>query len=92
LPEWEVPVPTPKHHRAAEMIEDLRTLPRAILAADDEVLEFIGRRKLCGSGIGYVDVHLLAAAALAPETLLWTRDRRLNAAAHSVSLAADIGE
>jgi predicted nucleic acid-binding protein len=78
--------------RIAEMIEDLRTLPKAILADTDEILKFIAHRKLSGSGIGYVDVHLLAAAALAPETFIWTRDKRLHAAAQSLSLAAEIGE
>ena len=78
--------------RVAEMIEDLRTLPKAIVAHTDEVLKFIAHRKLSGSGIGYVDVHLLAAASLAPETFLWTRDKRLHAAAESLSLAAEIRE
>ena len=78
--------------RIDEMIEDLRTLPRALVADFDEVLRFIASRKLSGSGIGYVDVHLLAAAALAPETFLWTRDKRLHAAAQSLLLAAEIRE
>jgi predicted nucleic acid-binding protein len=76
----------------AEVIDDLRRLPKAAVANTDEVLEFIVDRKLPGSGIGYVDVHLLAAAALVPETLVWTRDRRLLAAAQSLSLAAEFGE
>jgi predicted nucleic acid-binding protein len=78
--------------RIAEMIEDLRTLPKAMVADADEVLRFIAGRKLSGSGIGYVDVHLLAAAALTPETFLWTRDKRLHAAAQILSLAAKIAE
>jgi predicted nucleic acid-binding protein len=69
--------------RITEMIDDLNTLPKAIVASPDEVLKFI-------SGIGYVDAHLLAAAALTPETLVWSRDKRLHAAAQSLSLAADI--
>jgi predicted nucleic acid-binding protein len=76
--------------RIAEMINDLRTLPRAVVADLDEVLKFIAHRKLSGSGIGYVDAHLLAAAALAPETFLWTRDKRLHTVAQSLSLAAEI--
>jgi predicted nucleic acid-binding protein len=76
----------------AEMIDDLQTIPKAIVANADEVLIFISDRKLSGSGIGYVDAHLLAAAALGPETLVWTRDKRLNAVAQSLSLAAKIGE
>jgi predicted nucleic acid-binding protein len=78
--------------RIAEMIEDLGTLPKAIVADTDEVLKFIAHRKLSGSGIGYVDAHLLAAAALAPETFLWTRDKRLHATAQSLALAAESQE
>ena len=32
---------------------------------------------LMGKGIGYVDVHLLASAAIAAGVKLWTRDKRL---------------
>jgi predicted nucleic acid-binding protein len=78
--------------RIAEMMDDLKALPKVIVASADEILTFISDRKLPESGIGYVDAHLLAAAALTPETLLWTRDKRLLAAAHSLSLAAVIRE
>jgi predicted nucleic acid-binding protein len=80
------------HVQIAEMIEDLRDLPRAIMADTDEILDFMAHRKLSGSGIGYVDVHLLAAAALVPETYVWTRDKRLHATAQSLSLAVDVRE
>lgn len=33
---------------------------------------------LMGRGIGYVDLHLLASSLLSENTLLWTRDMRLN--------------
>ncbi len=78
--------------RIAEMMDDLNTLPQATVASTGEVLKFISDRKLPGSGIGYVDAHLLAAAALTPETLVWTRDKRLLAAAQALSLAAEIRE
>ncbi|SDJ10837.1 MULTISPECIES: type II toxin-antitoxin system VapC family toxin [Bradyrhizobium] len=78
--------------RIAEMIGDLNTLPKATVASPEEVLSFIVARRLPGAGIGYVDAHLLAAAALTPETLVWTRDKRLLAAAQSLSLAAEIRE
>jgi predicted nucleic acid-binding protein len=76
--------------KIAEMIDDLDKLPKAVVASTDEVLKFIANRKLPGSDIGYVDAHLLAAAALTPETLVWTRDKRLLAAAQLLALAADI--
>ncbi len=75
----------------ADIVDDLQTLPRAMVASFEEILQVIARRKLPGTGIGFVDVHLLASAALTPETLVWTRDKRLHAAARSLSLAARIG-
>lgn len=78
--------------RIAEMMDDLNGLPQATLASVGEVLQFISDRKLPRAGIGYVDAHLLAAAALTPEASIGTRDRRLLVAARSLSLAADIGE
>jgi predicted nucleic acid-binding protein len=78
--------------KITEMIDDLNALPKAVVASFDEVLNFITDRKLQGLGIGYVDAHLLAAAALTPETRIWTRDKRLLAAAQSLSLAAEFPE
>lgn len=69
------------------MIDDLSRLAQATVASTNEVLKFIMDRKLSGLGIGYVDAHLLASATLTPETLIWTRDKRLLAAARSLSLS-----
>jgi len=73
--------------KTASLMDDLHDLPKARVANDDEVLKLIAERKLAGSGIGYVDAHLLAAAALSPETFVWTRDKRLLAVAQSLALA-----
>jgi predicted nucleic acid-binding protein len=78
--------------KISEMIDDLNALPKAAVASDGEVLKFTAGRRLPGSGIGYVDAHLLAATVLTPETAIWTRDKRLLAVAHLLSLAADIRE
>jgi predicted nucleic acid-binding protein len=40
-----------------------------------------------GLGIGYIDVHRLASAALAGPAPLWTRDKRLAAVAEGLKLA-----
>jgi predicted nucleic acid-binding protein len=72
-----------KHRR--EILELLENLPQATLADHDEVLRFVERRDLAGRGLGWVDVHLLAAAAL-DHLRLWTLDRRLAAAASSLGL------
>lgn len=75
------------HNRIA-ILHDLRALPRVRMADEEEVFGFIGRQRLFGTGIGYVDAHLLAATLLTPETTLWTRDRRLKEAAERLGVAA----
>ncbi|MBB6147064.1 putative nucleic acid-binding protein [Silvibacterium bohemicum] len=67
----------------------LGNLPQATMATDDEVLRAIDRWKLFASGLGYIDAHLLASAALTPGTALWTRDKRLHVVA--VRLGFDAG-
>ena len=73
--------------RRQEILAMLQDLPALPAAEDSEVLYFIGRNQLMGRGIGYIDMHLLAAAALAPPARLWTRDKRLGAAADRLGLA-----
>ena len=70
----------------------LRHLPTAVVAETDEVLGYLEGLRLHGKGISYVDVHLLASAALSG-TKLWTRDRRLLAVARQLGCAlADASE
>jgi hypothetical protein len=73
------------------VLSDLLELPQAMVASDDEVLHFIGRHELSGRGIGYVDVHLLAAVRLTTGATIWTRDQRLQEAAKRLSIAARLG-
>ena len=68
----------------------LQRLPQAVRASDDEVIALIERRKLFSLGLGFVDAHLLAATLLTPDTLLWTRDRRLGDAAAAIGIAARV--
>lgn len=70
----------------AEVLTLLRRLPVARPATDDEVLEFLEARKLVGRGLGLIDVHLLASAALS-HVPLWTADKRLRDAAEGLGLA-----
>ena len=65
----------------AAVLRFLEDLPRARSATHEEVMAMVDGRHLMGLGIGYVDVHLLAATALTPSTSLWTRDKRLSGAA-----------
>ena len=55
----------------------LEALPTTRLVEHEEVLAFIEARKVMGKGLGYIDVHLLAAALLADVTL-WTLDKKLD--------------
>jgi predicted nucleic acid-binding protein len=76
-----------KLKRRAEVLDLLGEMPRAEAASHDEALEFVNRHGLAGSGVGWVDVHLLVSAALTGASL-WTLDRRLAAAAGRLALLA----
>src|SRR5689334_16521481 len=69
-------------------VEDLLGMPSATLADDDEVLLFIQHHALTGGGIGYGDAHLLVSTRFTLGAALWTRDRRLLAAARRLGLDA----
>ena len=71
----------------AEILDLFRRLPSTRVASDSEVLAMIEHRKLMGRGIGYVDAHVLAGAALTPCTRLWTLDKRLAKLAEAVGVA-----
>ena len=73
-----------------EVLDALQGLPQANVATDNEVLHFINRNAVSGLGIGYVDAHLMASVRLTPGSTLWTRDKRLKAAAGRLGLAAPI--
>lgn len=69
------------------VLEALADLPRARQATDHEVLLFIDRHELAGLGIGYIDVHLLAAVHLTTGANLWSRDKRLHGVASRLGVA-----
>lgn len=73
--------------RRSMVLAALADLPRAQVATDEEAMNFIERHALHGHGIGYVDVHLLAAVRLTAGATLWTLDRRLHAAADTLGAA-----
>jgi predicted nucleic acid-binding protein len=58
----------------------LGKLPWGVVGRHTEVLQLVEDRKLWGSGISWIDAHLLASAMLSHGTL-WTLDRRLRGAA-----------
>jgi predicted nucleic acid-binding protein len=67
------------------ILSDLRALPPAKLASDEEVGRLIEDRKLWGRGLGWIDVHLLASALLS-HCGFWTLDKRLGEAATALEL------
>ena len=62
-------------------------LPRLAAVSDEAVLQFIEEKGLMSRGLGFVDVHLLAAVAAGRGALLWTRDKALAAVAAELGLA-----
>jgi predicted nucleic acid-binding protein len=72
------------------ILRELRRHTQCAMASDDEVLQLIEHEKLFGTGIGYIDAHLLASVRLTPGSSLLTRDRRLNEVAHRLGVAATI--
>jgi len=71
--------------RRAEILALLDNLPQAVQAAHEEVLLFVAEHELAGSGLGWIDAHLLCSAAL-DRSRLWTLDRRLAAVASGLGL------
>ena len=69
------------------ILSRLSRLLSAPIVRDSEVLHLINSRDLAGSGVGYIDVHLLASVRLLPGTGLWTRDKRLHAVAETLGFA-----
>jgi hypothetical protein len=49
-----------------QILRALADLPYAEIATDDEVLRLIELHMLFGTGIGYIDAHLLTTAVLTP--------------------------
>ena len=71
--------------RRAEVLRLIEALPFAPVATHQEVLAFVERQRLHGSGLGWIDMHLLASARLGRQSL-WSADRRLRAAAVRLGL------
>ena len=63
----------------------LEELPSVPLADHAEVLRLVEERALAGSGLGWLDAHLLASALIGG-TRVWTLDRSLAAAAAQVGV------
>ncbi len=71
-----------------EVLELMYDLPLAKEASHEEAMALIDGRRLMGRGVGYIDVHLLAATAITPLARLWTFDRRLAKIAGELGIGA----
>lgn len=67
-------------HQRAQIMALLLRLPAVGIASHTEALHLVDFYRLDGQGLGWIDVHLLASAAIA-QVPLWTLDRRLEAVA-----------
>ena len=73
----------PRRH---EFLEDLVDLPMLGVAEHGEAMRLLEAHRLVGSGLGWIDVHLLASALLA-NVGLWTLDRRLASVARRAGVS-----
>ena len=65
------------------LLNNLRSIEPACL---EETLYFIEENKLMGTGLGWVDVNLLASSIL-NNCVLWTKDTRLSKAADKLKVS-----
>jgi predicted nucleic acid-binding protein len=69
----------------ADVLRLIEALPFAPVATHDEVLAFVERQHLFATGLGWIDLHLLASARLGRQSL-WSADRRLRETATRLGL------
>jgi predicted nucleic acid-binding protein len=74
----------------AQIITSLSSFYRPVFPTDDEVLDVVIKHELGGSGLGWVDAHLLTATLLTVDAVLWTRDKRLRQVAETLGVAANL--
>jgi predicted nucleic acid-binding protein len=65
---------------AYELMHQASTVPH------HDVVWFVRERGLCGRGVGWIDIHLLASAIVG-RMQLWTADQRLSAVAKEFGVA-----
>ncbi len=75
-----------KFKHRSEILTLMKNLGHAPVVAHDDVLTFVEAHALMGSGLGWIDVHLLASASRVGERL-WTRDNRLARAARRLGVS-----
>ena len=69
-----------------EFLAELHALPRAVIASHPEILALISDKKLFGTGLGSVDIHIIASAMLS-RAKVWSRDRAMMREASRLGVA-----
>ena len=72
--------------RRAFTLQLLSALPRSPVARHDETMQLLREASLHGTGLGWVDMHLLCSARTT-SSRLWTLDRTLASAAETTRVA-----
>lgn len=70
------------------ILQDLNDLVTVLPVRHADVMTMIENRELYGTGLQYIDAHLLAATLITDGCKLWTRDKRLHDAAEKLGVAA----
>jgi len=73
--------------RREELLGLLQRLPALQVVSHDEAIELVEANDLAGSGLGWIDVHLLASARVSG-VRLWTGDVQLKRSAVKLQMAA----
>lgn len=66
-----------------QTVAALKLLPRAPVLDDEGYYTFVRKNGLMGSGLSFVDIHLLGSAMRMADCQIWTRDKRLAAKAEA---------
>ena len=69
-----------------EILHRLSLLPSASLVRHSEVLAFIQAHRISGLGLGFIDMHLLAAVNL-DGIKIWSRDKAMRKAAENLKVS-----
>lgn len=71
----------------ARTVAALRLLRRTPVIEESALYDAIVSHDLMGTGLGFVDLHLLVTTLNIDDGLLWSRDQRLTAHAHRLGCA-----
>lgn len=70
----------------ARTIQDLDSLAKIPMSSWQETMTLLETQKLYGLGLQWNDLQILSSVILSPQTVLWTRDGRLDKIAKGLNL------